>query len=133
MPERILQDRLFKHPKIKVIGDTAVEEIHGDQNPSKVTHIRLKNVKSGEITDLPADGVFVAIGHAPATELVAGQLKLKPSGYVEIAPHSTSHFGTRRVRGRRCRGRDVSSGSHGRRPWLHGGTRSRTVYPCSSH
>ncbi len=88
--ERILQDRLFKHPKIKVIWDTAVEEIHGDQNPSKVTHIRLKNVKSGEITDLPADGVFVAIGHAPATELVAGQLKLKPSGYVEIAPHSTA-------------------------------------------
>ncbi|MGO4711506.1 thioredoxin-disulfide reductase [Bradyrhizobium sp. 2TAF24] len=88
--ERILQDRLFKHPKIKVIWDTAIEEIRGEQNPSKVTHIRLKNLKSGAVTDLPADGVFVAIGHAPATDLVAGQLKLKPSGYVEIAPHSTA-------------------------------------------
>ncbi|MEW6642495.1 MAG: thioredoxin-disulfide reductase [Pseudomonadota bacterium] len=88
--ERILQDRLFKHPKIKVIWDTAVEEIRGEQNPSKVTHIRLKNLKTGAATDLPADGVFVAIGHAPATELVVGQLKLKPSGYVEIAPHSTA-------------------------------------------
>jgi thioredoxin reductase (NADPH) len=88
--ERILQDRLFKHPKIKVIWDTAVEEIRGEQNPTKVTHIRLKNLKSGTSIDLPADGVFVAIGHAPATELVAGQLKLKPSGYVEIAPHSTA-------------------------------------------
>jgi thioredoxin reductase (NADPH) len=88
--ERILQDRLFKHPKIKVIWDTAVEEIRGEQNPTKVTHIRLKNLKSGISTDLPTDGVFVAIGHAPATELVAGQLKLKPSGYVEIAPHSTA-------------------------------------------
>ncbi|MBR1218623.1 thioredoxin-disulfide reductase [Bradyrhizobium sp. U87765 SZCCT0131] len=88
--ERILQDRLFKHPKIKVIWDTAVEEIRGAQNPSKVTHIRLKNLKTGAVNDLPADGVFVAIGHAPATDLVAGQLKLKPSGYVEIAPHSTA-------------------------------------------
>jgi thioredoxin reductase (NADPH) len=88
--ERILQDRLFKHPKIKLIWDTAVEEIRGDQNPAKVTHIRLRNVKTGTTTDLPADGVFVAIGHAPATELVVGQLKLKPSGYVEIAPHSTA-------------------------------------------
>ncbi len=88
--ERILQDRLFKHPKIKVIWDTAVEEIHGAQNPAKVTHIRLKNLKTGAATELPTDGVFVAIGHAPATELVAGQLKLKPSGYVEIAPHSTA-------------------------------------------
>ncbi len=88
--ERILQDRLFKHPKIKVLWDTAVEEIRGEQNPAKVTQVRLKNVKTGAVTDLTTDGVFVAIGHAPATELVAGQLKLKPSGYVEVAPHSTA-------------------------------------------
>jgi thioredoxin reductase (NADPH) len=88
--ERILQDRLFKHPKIKVVWDSAVEEIRGAQNPAKVTHVRLKNVKTGAVSELAADGVFVAIGHAPATELVAGQLKLKPSGYVEIAPHSTA-------------------------------------------
>ncbi len=62
----------------------------GSENPSKVTHVRLKNLKSGNVTEHTADGVFIAIGHAPATELVAGQLKLKPSGYVEIAPHSTA-------------------------------------------
>ncbi len=88
--ERILQDRLFKNPKIEVVWDSAIDEILGDKEPVKVTGVRLKNVKTGAATDLPADGVFIAIGHAPATELVAGQLKLKPSGYVEVAPHSTA-------------------------------------------
>src|SRR5919108_473461 len=62
----------------------------GEENPSKVTGVRLKNVKTGALTELPADGVFIAIGHAPATELVKGQVKLKPSGYVEVAPNSTA-------------------------------------------
>jgi thioredoxin reductase (NADPH) len=88
--ERILQDRLFKHPKIKVIWDSAIEEIRGEDNPAKVTHARLKNLKTGAVSEVAADGVFIAIGHAPATELVAGQLTLKPSGYVQIAPHSTA-------------------------------------------
>ncbi len=88
--ERILQDRLFKHPKIKVVWDSEIAEITGEQNPSKVTHVRLRNLKTGTITKQAADGVFIAIGHAPATELVQGQLKLKPSGYIEIAPHSTA-------------------------------------------
>jgi thioredoxin reductase (NADPH) len=88
--ERILQERLFKHPKIKVIWDSAIDEIRGEENPTKVTHVRLKNVKNGELTDVPADGVFIAIGHAPATDLVTGQIKLKPSGYVEVAPNSTA-------------------------------------------
>jgi thioredoxin reductase (NADPH) len=88
--ERILQDRLFKNPKIKVVWDAAIDEIRGTDDPNKVTHVRLKNVKSGTLTELPADGVFIAIGHAPATELVRGQVKLKPSGYVEVAPNSTA-------------------------------------------
>ncbi len=88
--ERILQERLFKHPKIKVVWDSAIDEICGTQGPAKVTHVRLKNVKTGATTDVPADGVFIAIGHAPATELVKGQLKLKPSGYVEVAANSTA-------------------------------------------
>src|SRR5499433_220169 len=88
--ERILQDRLFKNAKIKVIWNSVVDEIGGEENPAKVTRIRLKNVKTGALTELPADGVFIAIGHAPATELVAGQVKLKPSGYVEVAPNSTA-------------------------------------------
>ncbi|MBR0994349.1 thioredoxin-disulfide reductase [Bradyrhizobium japonicum] len=88
--ERILQERLFKHPKIQVIWDSAVDEICGTENPNKVTHVRLKNVKTGALTDLKTDGVFIAIGHAPATELVKDQIKLKPSGYVEVAPNSTA-------------------------------------------
>ncbi len=88
--ERILQDRLFKHPKIKVIWNHAVDEIGGTANPNKVTHLKIRDVNSGAVTELPADGVFIAIGHAPATELVKGKVKLKPSGYVEVAPNSTA-------------------------------------------
>ncbi|MBN8976834.1 MAG: thioredoxin-disulfide reductase [Xanthobacteraceae bacterium] len=88
--ERILQDRLFNHPKIEVVWDSVLDEICGDKEPTKVTNVKLKNIKTGAVTEIAADGVFIAIGHAPATELVAGQLKLKPSGYVEVAPHSTA-------------------------------------------
>ena len=88
--ERILQERLFKNPKIKVVWDSVIDEIQGEANPAKVTRVRLKNVRTGAPTRLPADGVFIAIGHAPATELVRGQVKLKSSGYVEVAPNSTA-------------------------------------------
>ena len=88
--ERILQDRLFKHPKVSVIWDSAIDEILGAADPVKVTGVRLKNVRTGALSEIAADGVFIAIGHAPATELVAGQIKMKPSGYVEVAPHSTA-------------------------------------------
>ena len=88
--ERILQDRLSKNPKVKVVWDSVIDEIGGTENPNKVTHVRLKNIKTGAHTELRADGVFIAIGHAPATELVRGQIKLKPSGYVEVAPNSTA-------------------------------------------
>ena len=88
--ERILQDRLFKNSKIKVIWNSVVDQIDGAETPAKVTRVRLKNVKTGALTEHPADGVFVAIGHAPATDLVKGQVKLKPSGYVEVAPNSTA-------------------------------------------
>src|SRR4249919_1277704 len=88
--ERILQDRLFKNPKIKVVLDCVINETAATENPGKVTHVRLKNVKTGSLREVPADGVFIAIGHAPATDLVAGQIKLKPSGYVEVAPNSTA-------------------------------------------
>jgi len=88
--ERILQERLFKHPKIEVIWDHAVDEICGADNPTRVTHVRLKHAKTGALSDVAADGVFIAIGHAPATELVKGKVKLKPSGYVEVAPNSTA-------------------------------------------
>jgi thioredoxin reductase (NADPH) len=88
--EKILQDRLFKHPKISVMWDHVVDDIGGTGNPPKVTQIRLKNVKTGAITERTVDGVFVAIGHVPATQLVAGQVAMKPSGYILTAPHSTA-------------------------------------------
>src|ERR1700684_866404 len=88
--ERILQERLFKNPKIKVVWNSAIDEIRGNEGPAKVTHVRLENVKTGALTELSTDGVFIAIGHAPATDLVVGQVKLKPSGYVEVAPNSTA-------------------------------------------
>jgi thioredoxin reductase (NADPH) len=88
--EKILQDRLFKNPKIKVIWDTVLEDVIGSDTPPKVTHVRLKNVKTGAVTERAVDGVFIAIGHTPATELVATQVALKPSGYVATAPYSTA-------------------------------------------
>ena len=88
--EKILQDRLFKNPKISVIWDTVLHDVLGDDNPLKVKGVALKNVKTGAITEKAADGVFIAIGHSPATELVKGQLDMKPSGYVKVAPFSTA-------------------------------------------
>ncbi|HMN38437.1 MAG TPA: thioredoxin-disulfide reductase [Hyphomicrobium sp.] len=88
--EKILQDRLFKHPKIEVIWDSAVEEITGTMEPRSVTGLRIKNVKTGAITQRTADGVFIAIGHAPSTELFKGQLPTTPSGYLVTAPDSTA-------------------------------------------
>jgi thioredoxin reductase (NADPH) len=88
--EKILQDRLFKHPKIEVVWDSVLDDVTGDENPLKVRNIKLKNIKTGAITERAADGVFIAIGHSPSTELVLGQLKMKPSGYVWTAPYSTA-------------------------------------------
>ena len=88
--ERILQDRLFKHPKVEVVWNSAIEEICGDENPPGVTHVKLRNVKTGEIEERRVDGVFVAIGHKPASDLFVGQLDIKPNGYIETAPDSTA-------------------------------------------
>jgi thioredoxin reductase (NADPH) len=88
--ERILQDRLFRNPKIEVIWDTVLQDVTGDDNPLKVRGVVLKNVKTGAIAEKRADGVFIAIGHSPSTELVQGQLEMKPSGYVKVAPFSTA-------------------------------------------
>jgi thioredoxin reductase (NADPH) len=84
--ERILQDRLFAHPKIEVVWDSAVEEICGTDGPPSVTHLRLKNTRTGATSELPVDGVFVAIGHKPSTELFEGQLEMKAGGYLQTAP-----------------------------------------------
>jgi thioredoxin reductase (NADPH) len=88
--EKILQERLFKNPKIEVVWDNAIDEVVGTAEPRSVTGVRLRNVKTGKLTEHAADGVFVAIGHAPATELFKGQLEMKPSGYLITAPDSTA-------------------------------------------
>ncbi len=88
--ERILQNRLFAHPKIKVMWDTTLADVLGTDNPKSVTHARLKNVKTGETEDLAVDGIFIAIGHKPATELFEGQLPFKQGGYLITEPRSTA-------------------------------------------
>ncbi|MBX9450812.1 MAG: thioredoxin-disulfide reductase [Mesorhizobium sp.] len=91
--ERILQDRLFKKDNIKVLWDHQVDEIVGDVRkaplPPSVTGLRLRNTNTDEVTEMSTDGLFVAIGHAPAVELFAGKLKQKPNGYLWTAPDST--------------------------------------------
>ena len=87
--ERILQNRLFAHPKIKVIWDTALAGVMGTSNPKGVTHARLRNVKTGATGDIATDGIFIAIGHKPATELFEGQLPFKQGGYLITEPRST--------------------------------------------
>lgn len=87
--ERILQNRLFNHPKIKVMWDTTLADVLGTDNPKGVTHARLQNVKTGETEDVAIDGIFIAIGHKPATELFEGQLPFKQGGYLVTEPRST--------------------------------------------
>jgi thioredoxin reductase (NADPH) len=88
--EKILQDRLFRQKNVEVVWDSAIEEICGTDSPPGVTHVRLRNVKSGQISQVKTDGVFIAIGHKPSTELFAGQLDMKPGGYLQTAPDSTA-------------------------------------------
>jgi len=80
--ERILQARLFSHPKIKVVWDSVVDEIEGGGSPEVVTGLRLRNAKDGSVTSLPVDGVFIAIGHVPHTAIFAGQVAMDPEGYI---------------------------------------------------
>ncbi len=87
--EKVMQERLFKHPKIEVVWDHVVDEILGGGTPPVVTGVRLKHVASGETREIPTDGVFIAIGHAPATELFQGQLETKAGGYLVTEPDST--------------------------------------------
>ncbi|MBN2739992.1 MAG: thioredoxin-disulfide reductase [Rhodobacteraceae bacterium] len=87
--EKILQDRLFKNPKVDLLWNHTVEEILGDENPLGVTGVRVKSTTDGAEKVVPCDGFFVAIGHAPSSELVTEQLKLHSGGYVWVDPGST--------------------------------------------
>ena len=88
--EKILQKRLFENPKVEMLWDHTVEEVFGGEDPLGVEGVRAKNVKTGEITEVPCKGFFVAIGHAPASELVKDQLETHMGGYVVTQPDSTA-------------------------------------------
>jgi thioredoxin reductase (NADPH) len=88
--EKIMQDRLFRNPKIEVIWDSVVTEIVGASDPPAVSAVRVKHVKSGKESVLPVQGAFVAIGHEPATALFRGKLEMDQDGYIVTAPDSTA-------------------------------------------
>jgi len=88
--EKILQDRLFKNPKIEVLWDHVVDDVLGVDEPLGVTGVRVRNVKSGELRELAVDGVFIAIGHDPATQLFRGKLRMDEEDYIVTRPDSTA-------------------------------------------
>jgi thioredoxin reductase (NADPH) len=87
--EKILQNRLFNNPKVEVIWNHSVQEVIGADNPRGVEGVRIKHTETGAITEVPCAGFFVAIGHAPASELVKDQLELHNGGYVKVEPGTT--------------------------------------------
>jgi thioredoxin reductase (NADPH) len=87
--EKILQERLFKNEKINIIWNSEVDEIIGDDNPKNVTGIKLKSTIDKSLTDLKVDGVFIAIGHDPATQIFKGQINMDDGGYIITEPDST--------------------------------------------
>jgi thioredoxin reductase (NADPH) len=87
--EMILQDRLKKNPKIEPLWFHQLDEVLGDDNPKGVTGVRVRHVETGETHEIPCKGVFIAIGHAPANELVKDRLEMKEGGYVKVRPGST--------------------------------------------
>ncbi len=88
--EKIAQERLFRNPKVEVRWNAVIDEILGGDNPPGVTGLRLKDTQTGDLSDIKVDGVFVAIGHNPNTELFKGQLDMDPEGYILTASDSTT-------------------------------------------
>jgi thioredoxin reductase (NADPH) len=87
--EKILQERLFNHPAIEVVWDSVLDSIEGTEEPKSVTGIVIRNVKTGEMEERKLDGVFVAIGHAPATEIFKGQVDMRDNGYIKVKAGTT--------------------------------------------
>ena len=120
--EKILQDRLFKNPKISVVWDSVLDDVTGDASPLKVRGVgAAQRRRPARVTEVPADGVFIAIGHTPASALFEGQVEMKGGGYIKTAPYSTATSVRRRVRRRRRDRRHLPAGGDRRRPGLHGG------------
>jgi len=85
---KIMQERAFKNPKIEFVWDSAVDDVM-DVDRGKVTSVRLRNVKTGALSDRQVDGLFVAIGHEPNTQIFRGQIELLPNGYIKVKPGTT--------------------------------------------
>jgi thioredoxin reductase (NADPH) len=88
--ERIMQERLFKNPKIEVIWNAEIDEVFGENMPRSVHGVRIRDTRTGAVTEKAADGVFIAIGHSPATAIFAGKLDMKPGGYLKVIPGTTA-------------------------------------------
>ncbi|HUT48457.1 MAG TPA: thioredoxin-disulfide reductase [Alphaproteobacteria bacterium] len=88
--EKILQERLFKNDKIAVVWNAVLDEVVGTEDPLGVTAARIRDVQTGTTTDIPVEGIFVAIGHDPATELFKGKVRMDDEGYIVTAPDSTA-------------------------------------------
>ncbi len=88
--ERIMQERLFKNPKIEVIWNAEIDEVYGADMPRSVQGVRIRDTRTGAVTEKTADGVFIAIGHSPATSIFAGKLDMKPGGYLKVVPGTTA-------------------------------------------
>ncbi|HEY0525082.1 MAG TPA: thioredoxin-disulfide reductase [Stellaceae bacterium] len=88
--EKIMQDRLFRNPKIRTVWNSAVEEILGEQDPPRVTGVRLRDLRTGAVETLACDGVFIAIGHTPVTGIFRDQIALDAEGYIVTRPDSTA-------------------------------------------
>ena len=125
--ERILQERLYKNPKISVLWHTVLDDVVGDENPLKVRAAVLRNIKTGEVTKRPVDGIFIAIGHAPASELVAGQVEMKHWRLHQDRAALDRDLGAGPVCRRRRRRRCLPTSRYRRRARLHGGARSGKI------
>ena len=125
--EKILQDRLFRNPKIDIVWDSVVEEILGEPEPPAGHRCPAAQPAHRALAEHACDGVFVAIGHTPVTALVAGQLPLDAEGYVITRPDSTATDDPGGVCRRRCQGQDFPPGGHRRRDGLHGGARGGEI------
>ncbi len=88
--ERILQDRLFKNPKVEVIWNAEIEEVYGQDMPRSVQGVKIRDTVSGKVSERTVDGVFIAIGHSPATSIFSGKLDMKPGGYLKVIPGGTA-------------------------------------------
>ena len=87
--EKMLQKKLMENKKIEIIWDCVVEEVIGDDDPKNVKGLKIKNLKTNKVSDLKLDGLFIAIGHDPATQLFKDQLKMDKEGYLVTKPDST--------------------------------------------